>query len=183
MIIGGFDPGFAFLGAAFIELQPTSTRIIHHETFATKSSDSDEDRLDAIAEHVLDLIEQFEPEAIGYENQAWAALPNRVKAEGEELRTSAASRRLHEVTGLIRCAARCYDTPVFCLAPSTIKVGLLGKGGTKQRGKQAVKDRVRALFGIVCSEHAADAIAVGISTGVRHRRNVTLLAQHASLIH
>jgi crossover junction endodeoxyribonuclease RuvC len=186
VIIIGIDPGFAFVGVGVIELLPTSTRVIHHETFASRSKDEDTCRLDGIAEHLLDLLEQHEPDALGYENQAWvdhAVRKGDLKHDGEEVKVNASSRRVHEVSGIIRCAARCFDIPVYCLASSTMKVAILGKGGSRQRGKQPVKDRVRMLFGVKCSEHAADAIAIAIGTGVRHRRHVATLAAHAELIH
>jgi Holliday junction resolvasome RuvABC endonuclease subunit len=185
LIIFGSDPGFAFLGIGIIELLPTSTRVLHHETFITRSKDDDHDRLDAIAEHYLDLLDQYDVAALGYENQAGVEVAaHRPRTGGEEdVWTNSSSRRVHEVTGIIRCAARCFDLPVYCLAPSTIKVGILGKGGTKQKGKEPVKNRVRSIFGIECSEHAGDAIACAITTGVRHRRHLATLQAHAALIH
>jgi crossover junction endodeoxyribonuclease RuvC len=184
VIIIGIDPGFAFLGVGVIELLPTSTRVLHHETFITRPKDDDTDRLDTIAEHLLDLLEQFDPAAVGYENQAGVEVAaNKRSLEKQTVGSNASSRRVHEVSGIIRCAARCFDLPVYCLAPSTVKVALLGKGGGRQK-KAAVKDRVRTIFGVAgCSEHAADALAVAIGTGVRHRRHVATFTEHAQLIH
>lgn len=184
MIIIGIDPGFAFVGIGIIELLPTRTRVIHHETFTTRAKDEDGGRLDAIAEHLLSVLEQFDPAALGYENQAGVEVAaHRPRKEGEtDVWTNASSRRVHEVSGIIRCAARAFDLPVYCLAPSTVKVALLGKGGGRKK-KSAVKERVRAIFGVACSEHAADALAIAIGTGVRHRRHVATLAAHVELIH
>jgi len=184
VIIVGIDPGYAFLGIGVIELLPLSTRVVHHETFTTRPKDDDADRLDAIAEHVLDVLEQFEPDALGYENQAGVEVAANRRRIGEEIvGSNASSRRVHEVSGIIRCAARCFDLPVYCLAPNTVKVAILGKGGARKK-KAAVKDRVRTIFGVTgCSEHAADALAIAIGTGVRHRRQVATLAEHAQLIH
>jgi crossover junction endodeoxyribonuclease RuvC len=186
VIIIGIDPGYAFLGVGVIELLPTSTRIVHHETFTTAARDEDTDRLDAIAEHVLDLLDQYDPAALGYENQAGvevaASRRQVVGADGKIVGSNASSRRVHEVSGIIRCAARCYRLPVYCLAPNTVKVAVLGKGGGRKK-KQAVKDRVRLIFGAVCSEHAADAVAIAIGTGVRHRHRLATVAEHAQLIH
>lgn len=184
MIIAGFDPGFAFLGAAIIQLLPTSTRILHHATITTESKESDEARLDALAERVLDLVDHYDPVAIGYENQAGveaAAHRRRLDAE-TDVWTNASSRRVHEVSGIIRCAAACYRLPCYCLAPNTVKVAILGKGGGRKK-KDAVKARVRAIFGVQCSEHVADALAVAVGTAVRHRRHLATLARHAALIH
>lgn len=179
MIIVGIDPGFAALGLAVLELLPTSTRVLYHETYKTKSTDDDGDRLDSISERVLDLIEEHAPEAVGYENQAGVLVG---KSERDQPVTFA-SMRVHEVAGIIRCAARAFDLPVYVLAPSSVKCAVLGKGGSRAK-KGVVKDRVRRLFALgQCSEHVADAVAIGIGTGVRHRLRVATLTRHASLIH
>lgn len=179
VIIIGIDPGFAALGLAVLELRPTSTRVLYHETFKTRSTDDDGDRLDSIAERLLDLIEEHEPEALGYENQAGVLVG---KSERDQPVTFA-SMRVHEVAGIIRCAARAFDLPVYCMAPSTVKCAVLGKGGSRAK-KGVVKDRVRQLFHLgQCSEHVADAVAIGVGAAVRHRRHVSTLTRHVSLIH
>ena len=179
MVIVGVDPGFAHLGLAVLELKPTSTRVLHHATFQTRSTDDDGDRLDSIAERLLDLFEEYDPEAVGYENQAGVLVG---KSERDQPVTFA-SMRVHEVAGIIRCAARAFDLPVYVLAPSSVKVAVLGKGGGRAK-KGVVKDRVRRLFHLgACSEHVADAVAIAVGTGVRHRRHVATVARHASLIH
>lgn len=185
VIFLGVDPGFANLGIGVVELEATRTRCLHHETFGTRRKDDDGDRLDAIAEHLIGVLEQYDIDAVGYENQAGVEVAAHRPREGDEtdVWTNVSSRRVHEVCGIIRCAARCFYLPVYCLAPNTVKVSVLGKGGGRAK-KDLVKARVRAIFGIThCSEHAADALAVALGTGVRHRRHVATLTEHVSLIH
>lgn len=189
MRVVGIDPGFATLGIVVLELQPSSTRIIHHENFTTRSVDADGDRIDSISERLLDVFEEYEPAAVGYESQAWTDVAARQQAMAQReqddttIGMNARSRRLHEVVGVIRCAARCFELPVYELMPSTVKVAVLGKGGGRAK-KDAVKQRVRAIFGLGrCSEHVADACAVALGTSVRHRHHVATVTQHASLIH
>lgn len=183
MIIIGVDPGFANIGIGVLELERSVTRVVHHETFVTTTRDGEaEERLDAIAEHLLDVCEQFDPAAIGYENQAGFAV---AAARGDEggPGINAAARRLGEVTGIIRCVARCYSLPCYCIAPSSVKVAVLGKGGGRAP-KERMKRAVREIFKVGrCSEHAADAIAIAVGTGVRHRRAMLTQSEHASLIH
>jgi crossover junction endodeoxyribonuclease RuvC len=181
----GIDPGYAHLGIGLVELLPTRTRCVHHETFITKTRDEVDDRLDAIAEHLFQVIEHYNPAAIGFEDQAGVevAASRRAKDEDEGVWSNVNSRRVHEVVGIIRAAARFYDLARYRLAVSSVKCAVLGKGGSRAK-KDAVKERVRAIFGIPSlSEHAADALAVAIGTGVRHRRHVATLAAHTSLIH
>jgi len=189
VIVLGIDPGYAHLGIGVVELTPTRTRCVHHETFSTRSRDEVDGRLDAIAEHLFAVIEHYDPDAVGFEDQAYvevAAHRRKVDAAGEEngdVWSNVNSRRVHEVVGIIRCAARFYDLPRYRLAVSSVKVAVLGKGGGRAK-KDAVKKRVRLIFGIpACSEHAADALAVAIGTGVRHRHHLATLAEHAQLIH
>ncbi len=189
MIIVGIDPGFAALGIAVLELLPRSTRVLHHETFTTRSVDDDGDRLDSIAERLLDVLDQYEAVAVGYESQAWADVAARQQAlakreqDDSTIGISASSRHLHEVVGIIRCVARAFDVPCYCLMPSTVKCAVLGKGGSRA-DKAKVKERVRLMFALGrCSEHVADAVAIAVGAGVRHRRHVVTTAQHASLIH
>lgn len=189
MIVIGIDPGYAFLGVGVLELQPSSTRVLHHSTFATLAREEDGTRLDAIAEHLLDLLEHYDVDALGYENQAIVEAGKQARRRqaleegGPDAQSSFSSSRVHEVAGIIRCAARCFDVPCYCLAPNSVKVAVLGKGGGRAK-KAAVKARVRAIFGVErLSEHAADALAIALGTSVRHRRQLATLQQHAALIH
>jgi crossover junction endodeoxyribonuclease RuvC len=179
----GIDPGFAFLGLGLVEFEARATRVLHHETYRTRTSSDDHDRLDAIADHICDAIERWQPDAIGYENQATVIAG---KAGGDENAVASVgfkARRLLEVCGIIRAAARFNAVPCYVLAPSTIKVAVLGKGGSRKK-KDAVKGAVRTIFRLgECSEHAADAIAIAIATRSKHRQAAMIVTSHADLIH
>jgi Holliday junction resolvasome RuvABC endonuclease subunit len=187
----GIDPGLAFLGVGVLEVKASSTRVIHHETFKTKSSDDDEDRLDAIADYLGDVIDAYDPQVIGYENQAIVEAGKQARARAarkagkldEALQaTSFSSARVHEVAGIIRCAARFYGLPCYCLAPSSVKLAVLGKGGGKAK-KERVKLAVKTIFRVTASEHAADAIAISVGVMSRYRRQQAQLRAASSLIH
>jgi crossover junction endodeoxyribonuclease RuvC len=179
MIALGIDPGFAFVGFGVVQLTNTSSRVLHHETFKTTTKVSDELRMDAIADRVGDVIERFNPDAIGYENQSGVEVAMQREGEG----TNVSSRRVHEVCGIIRCAARYYELPCYCLAISTIKVAVLGKGGGRAK-KPQVKAAVRMIFGVAgCSEHAADGIAISVATTRAHRAHLLSLRRSSAFIH
>lgn len=180
----GIDPGFAFLGLGVLEVTNSSTRVLHHETFTTSAKDESLGRLDAIADRLLDAIDDYAPQLVAYENQAGVEVGMQLmrEKEGNAGGTNYSSRRVHEVSGIIRGAARAFELPCYCLAPSTIKVALLGKGGG-HAPKDRLKQGVRRMLGVVgCSEHAADALAIAIG-GVQAHRRVQLLARaHSALI-
>jgi crossover junction endodeoxyribonuclease RuvC len=183
MKILGIDPGFAFVGIVIIEFNPTSTRILLHETFETKPRDEDHGRLDAICDRICDVIEQWQPDAIGYENQQGVEVAaQRARDEGD-IGSNAASRRVHEVVGIIRAAARFYGTPCYVSAVNTVKVAVLGKGGSR-KSKAAVKTAVQTIFHIGrCSEHVAHAVGVAIATRRKHREAQLIIQSAAHVIH
>jgi crossover junction endodeoxyribonuclease RuvC len=163
----GIDPGMAFLGLAVLEVKLQSRRLLRLETFASTPKDgTDEERLDRIADRILDAIDTFKPDAIAYENQSGVTAGK--EQDGEGARSTASSRRVHEVTGIARCAARLFELPCYVLAPSSVKLAVLGRGGGRA-SKARVKDAVRTCFGVPrCSEHAADAVAVAVAAARQH---------------
>lgn len=186
VIVLGIDPGFAFVGLAVVEMTASRARVLFAETFKTsRASGADEDRLDAIFDRLLDVIDDRGPAVVGYENQAGveAGKAKRIledpSAVGE---INASSRRVHEVTGAIRCAARVYGLPCYAVAPSSVKLALLGKGGGRA-SKSAVKAAVaRYLGGVGLSEHAADGAAVAVATSRRHALEMAKRRSHMRLI-
>jgi crossover junction endodeoxyribonuclease RuvC len=164
----GIDPGLAFLGLAVLEASPTARpRVLLLETVASTPKDgTDEERLDAIANRILDAIDKYTPAAIAYENQSGVTAGK--ERGGSGARSTSSSRRVHEVTGIARCAARLFELPCYVLAPSSVKLAVLGRGGGNA-SKARVKDAVRMLYGVPrCSEHAADAVAVAVAAARLH---------------
>jgi Holliday junction resolvasome RuvABC endonuclease subunit len=186
----GVDPGFAFLGLAVLDMANSSVRVLHHETFKTTTKDTDADRLDALCERIIQMIDEYQPAIIGYENQAIVEAGKhrmqRAKAalgEDDQAASNFSSARVHEVSGAIRCAARLFELPCYCLAPATIKVAVLGKGGGHAK-KERVKQAVRTIFRVTgCSEHAADAVAIGVGAAGAHRKHLVLKRAALELIH
>jgi crossover junction endodeoxyribonuclease RuvC len=166
VIVLGIDPGMAFLGLAVLEVTAQRSRILRHETLSSKPKDgSDEERLDAIADRILDAVDTYEPHAIAYENQAGVTAGK--ERAGSGARSTSSSRRVHEVTGIARCAARLFELPCYVLAPSSVKLAVLGRGGGNA-SKARVKEAVRTLYGLRCSEHAADAVATAVAAARLH---------------
>jgi crossover junction endodeoxyribonuclease RuvC len=183
LIALGVDPGFANLGLGVLEVTNASTRVLLHETFTTSPKHDTPARLNAIADRLLDAIDDYAPALLAYENQAGVEVGMQLMREKEGTAgTNYSSRRVHEVSGIIRCAARAFELPCYCLAPSTIKVALLGKGGG-HAPKARLKLGVRRMLGVVgCSEHAADALAIAIGGVQAHRRVQLLDRAHHALI-
>lgn len=164
----GIDPGFAFLGLAVLEVTPKQRRLLRLQTFAsTPASGTDEQRLDAIADCIIRAVDELKPEAIAYEDQSNVTAAKEQKGKGK--RSTKQSRRVHEVTGIARCVARLFELPCYVLAPSSVKIAVLGRGGGNAK-KARVIDAVRILLKAPrCSSHAADAAAVCVGAVGVHR--------------
>lgn len=182
MLVFGIDPGFAQAGLALVKFGGASTRVLLAETLRTSSRQTDEDRLDAFVDRLCDVVETHDPLVIGYENQAGVVtgIARRARESDEDTGMSASARRVLEITGAIRASARFYRLPCYCLAPSTIKVALLGKGHGRAK-KDEMRKGVKRYFGIDGSEHAADAVAVTIATVRRHRMELASRRRAAAL--
>lgn len=162
----GIDPGLRFLGLAVLQVTANRSRVLLHETLTSTPDDgSDEERLDVIANRILDAVDNYKPDAIAYENQAGVTAGK--ERHGSGARSTSSSRRVHEVAGIARCAARLFELPCYVLMPSSIKLAVLGRGGGNA-SKARVKEAVRTLFGLRCSEHAADAVATAVAAARLH---------------
>lgn len=153
------DPGYACLGVCVADEVRSGARVQVVETFRTSPSMAAGARLDAIAIRLLDLANEWDLDWIAYEDQAGATV-GRFE--------NAASRRVHEVTGLVRMLARFQRVPLLVLDPKTVKKEVAGHGHAK---KGDVKECVKQLMGVAgrMSEHAADACAVWLAASRRMR--------------
>lgn len=178
----GIDPGFAELGIAVLEITPKQRRLLRLETFSsTPRSGTDEQRLDAIADRIIAAVDECKPVAIAYEDQSNVTAAKEQRGKGK--RSTKQSRRVHEVVGIARAVARLFELPCYVLAPSSVKLAVLGRGGgnaSKERVKGAVRILLRAPE---CSSHAADAAAVCVGAASVHRMHqIKALCDKASAI-
>lgn len=167
MIVLGWDPGVKFLGFGVIELAPTRSRVLDHGVLGTGMDElGPADRLDIIATRIDGLLNTWTPDVVGYEDQTGVTI-----AMEKDGKTNWSSRRIHEVTGMIRFAARCSlaaPVPVYSPQPRVIKTALLGRGHGAAE-KKDIQWGVRRLFGVQANQHAADAIACAVASARSHR--------------
>lgn len=167
MIVIGWDPGTSNLGFGVLDLGPSHARCLAHGNVGESSDFGVSRQLDLLATKIDGLMNDHEPDVMGYEDQAGVEVGMQRAGEGSNW----SSRRLHEVTGMLRMAARCSlsePIPLYVPQPRTIKVAVLGKG----RGgcdKKAIQAWVNHMFGIKATTHAADAIGAAIAAARYHR--------------
>jgi Holliday junction resolvasome RuvABC endonuclease subunit len=182
LIVIGFDPGFGAgcLGYGVLDLGATSSRALAHGTLGHGTADwTAAERLDEIAFSIDGLLNTWCPDVLGYEDQSGVCV-----AAEREGRSNFAARRLHEVTGMLRFAARCsldVALPCYVAQPRSLKIAVLGKGGGSA-DKSQIKVAVQRLFGVRTNQHAADAIACAVATARIHRVTMAQLRASGSVI-
>jgi crossover junction endodeoxyribonuclease RuvC len=115
----------------------------------TGSSDTLEQRLASIHNHVIELIERHEPEAMAVEDLFF----------GQNVRSAFA---VGQARGALVLAAGLAGIPCYSYTPQAVKQAVCGSG-------RADKDQVQRMVGALLSlpeapepDHAADALAVAI---------------------
>jgi Holliday junction resolvasome RuvABC endonuclease subunit len=168
------------LGYGVLDLAPTRSRAVAYGVLGDGLPERPADKLDELALRIDRVMNTHCPDVVAYEDQAGVEVAMQRDGEGSNY----SSRRLHEVTGMLRFAARCtLDAPLpcYCPQPRTIKVALLGKGYGKAE-KKSVQWGVERLFGVRASSHVCDAIATAVCGARMHRLAMAKLRSVATLI-
>lgn len=179
MICLGFDPGTSHLAYGVVEMGAVRAKVIAHGILGTRGC-TPADKMDELAYAIDGVFNTHCPDVIGYESQRGVSAYMEQQGTGSNW----FSRQIHEVTGMLRFAARCaLDTavPLYTPEPSTIKVGLLGKGNGRAE-KAKIVQGVKRIFGIQASSHVCDAIAVAITVSRMHRLELRKRRESRSLI-
>jgi crossover junction endodeoxyribonuclease RuvC len=154
-LIASFDPGLASLGSARVNRMGSVYRCHHAGTYRTGSSLSDDERFALLWDRIVENSAGCT--VIAFENQhnAWAAK----QATGE---TNASAVKVREVVGMLRARAYQLGARLVMVTPRQIRKSLgLPAGASKEQVRAMV---TRLVMGLpkTMSEHAADAVAIGI---------------------
>jgi crossover junction endodeoxyribonuclease RuvC len=167
LIAIGWDPGTANLGYGVLDLGPSHARCLAHGNVGQSSERGVDEQLDSLASQIDALMNRWTPELMGYEDQAGVEVAMQRDGTGSNY----SSRRLHEVTGMLRFAARCSlaePIPLYVTQPRSIKVAVLGRGHGGA-DKKAVQRWIDRMFGIKSNQHGADALGAALAGVRRHR--------------
>lgn len=149
MIVIGIDPGISNTGYGVVERRGGVLRALDGGVIVTGPSTPLERRLAAIAERIDALIVEHEPEAMAIESIFF----------GKNAQTAFL---VGQARGVVVGEAGRHALPVSSYTPQQIKLAVCGAGAA---GKQQVQRMVSALLNLPAplpSDHAADALAVGI---------------------
>ena len=151
MIVLGIDPGTARTGYGLVSRQGSSLRMVDYGCLETVNDRPLGARLLLIHEALGDLIETFQPEAVGVERLFFNRNVQTAFAVGQ-------------ARGVALLAAAQHGLPVFEYGPHEVKLAVTGYG-------RATKDQVQRMVQLVLSmselprpDDAADALAVAVCT-------------------
>ncbi len=156
MRIIGVDPGVAHTGYGIIDTMDSGSRVAYVASgvITTSPGDAFTERLSLIYDAIKRLITCYEPGCLAIEEVFFA----------KNVRTALL---LGQVRGVVLLSAARSGIPVFPYSATAIKVALCRFG---RSDKHQVKSMVRMLLQVKgsLSNHAADALAVGICHAHTH---------------
>jgi crossover junction endodeoxyribonuclease RuvC len=157
MRVLGIDPGSNTTGYGILEESGGVIRHIDNGNISPGSKLPFHKRLSGIYDALIELMEQFGPEAVAIENVFVA-------------KNARSSLLLGHARGVAMLAASRTGLAIEEYTPSQVKVAITGSG---RAGKEQIQSMVRAILGLpeVACEDASDALAVAIchlnSAGLR----------------
>lgn len=145
----GIDPGIAHTGFGVLRVVGSGMTAIDGGTVEIPVDLPTEQRLRRIHESVCELIEWHEPESVALESIYF----------GRNVRSAIG---VGQARGVVMLAAAARAIPCYDYTPQAVKLAVCGSGAA---AKDQVKHMVGALLKLPSappSDHAADALAVGI---------------------
>lgn len=151
----GIDPGLTRCGVGIVDVSPTRTaRLVHVGVIRTPPGLPLEQRLLAIALGIAEVLDEFEPAAVGLE---------RMFAQ-HNLRTVMGTA---QASGVALQVAASRGLAVGLHTPSEVKAAITGYGSADKRQVGAMVARVLGLDEVPGPADAADALAIAICHGWR----------------
>jgi crossover junction endodeoxyribonuclease RuvC len=158
-VVIGVDPGSRFTGFGVIRGEAGQLDHLAHGQIAAKSRAPLELRLCQIYDGLTALLQEHRPHSLALEDMFLAI----------NVQTAFI---LGQVRGVVLLAAAQAGVTIHLYPPLTVKKAVVGYG---QATKNQVKMMIENLLGLtVASEHAADALAVGVCHYFHSRLSASL---------
>ncbi len=149
MVVLGIDPGISNTGFGVVTRHGSQLLALDGGVIETNNSDPLETRLASIAARIERLIDEHEPDAMAIESIYF----------GKNVETAFL---VGQARGAVVCAAGRADLTVSSYTPQQIKLAVCGSGGADKDQVQRMVAALLDLPGALPSDHAADALGVGI---------------------
>lgn len=146
----GIDPGFGRCGVAIVEKRNGREQWVYSDCIETSASLSFSERLVAVANECVRLMEHYSPDAVALERLFVT-------------KNQKTAMQVSEVRGALIYCAQSRNIPIFEYTPGQIKLAVTGSGSAD---KSAVATLLHSLVSIkkeVLLDDEYDAIAIGVT--------------------
>ncbi|MCL1849966.1 MAG: crossover junction endodeoxyribonuclease RuvC [Bacteroidetes bacterium] len=159
-IILGIDPGTTILGFALLEASATKNSLIEIGTFRLSKIKEHADKLKAIFEKTLQLIEHHQPQILAIEAPFYGKNPQSML-------------KLGRAQGVVIAAAMYKGLEVFEYSPRKIKQSITGNGNASKEQVAAMLQNMNLITENKHSFDATDALAVAVCHHLQNKITVT----------
>ena len=156
MVVLGIDPGYALMGWGVVESQGSRMRLLGYGVVETKAGVPIQDRLRALQKGIRDLVAQYHPDDVAFEELFFA-------------RNVTTALTVGAARGAAIIAAAEYTENLYEYTPMQIKQAVTGYGKADKAQVQQMVKMITGMDSIIRPDDAADAVAAAICHA--HSRN------------
>ena len=150
MKVLAIDPGYGRCGVAVVEKNGGREELLHSDCIETSSKDEFPERLAAIGEECVRLLEKYAPDCMAIEKLYFS---NNAKT----------AMRVAEVRGALLQIAAERELPVFEYGPGQIKSATTGSGRADKRQIAKMLHTLIKIDKKIRFDDEYDAIAIGVA--------------------
>ena len=155
----GIDPGLAATGWGVVRFDGTRFRHVAHGVLETGPELRLPERLRAIYEGILSVLEEYQPDEAGVEELYFA-------------RNVASAIPVAHARGVVVLALGQRGVPTGFYQPQQVKQAVIGRGRAEKGQVQRLVAVLLGLEEVPSPDHAADALAVAVCHCQRSRLDV-----------
>lgn len=157
MTILGIDPGTATTGFGVIKYTKNQPELVDFGVVSTDKKLKDAERLEILGNDIKQLIEKYNPEAIGIEKLFLTTNQKTVMT-------------VSQARGVVLFIAQQKKLPIFEFTPLQVKNFICGYGKAEKKQIQYIIQKTFKLKSPPKPDDAADAIAIALCAGHFHKK-------------
>jgi len=150
MRVLAIDPGFGRCGVAVLDGDASSSHILYSTCIETDAKNKFVDRLCVVANEVLKLIREFNPELVAIEELFFSNNQKTVF-------------HVAEVRGVLMYLAASHNLPLVEYNPMAIKIAVTGYGKAKKQDVIKMVTKLTDIKKVPTHDDEYDAIALGVT--------------------
>lgn len=156
MKILGIDPGIARVGWGVIEENKGKIKSLAYDCFETKSTETVGRRLNLIHKEILEIIDEYKPDAMSVEELFF----------NDNAKTAFV---VGQARGVILLAGEEKKIPTFIYTPLQVKIAVTGYGRAEKSQIGSMVKIILSLPSIPKPDDTSDALGVAIAHALSHK--------------